>query len=188
MLVQRMIRAARLDPDLFYVLERDRGANGQSFLVVLIVAACTLLGTFLPGLLSLFGVNIGGAALGGWVFLRALFDISVTMLGGWIFWTAVAAVVGTKFGGRGDFEGVMRAVAFAYAPGVLYLFGFLPLLGQWLRLAVGIWIIIGMIVAVREAQHFDTGKAVMTAAATTAILFVIGYLIHMPLGLPVYFF
>ena len=33
MLVQRMLRAARLDRDVYYELDRDRGANGQSFLV-----------------------------------------------------------------------------------------------------------------------------------------------------------
>ncbi len=188
MLLQRMVRAARLDPDLFYTLERDRSANGQAFLVVLIVAACTLLGAITPGLLSLFSVNVGGAAFSGWFFLQTLFQICVNMIGGWLFWTAVAAVVGMRFGGRADFEGVMRAVGFAYSPGVLYLLAFVPVVGRVIRLVVGVWIVIGMIVAVRESLHFDTGKAVLTAAVTTGILMVIGYLIHMPLGLPVYLF
>ena len=43
MLVQRMIRAARLDPDVYYELHRDRTANGQAFLVVLIVPALVVL-------------------------------------------------------------------------------------------------------------------------------------------------
>jgi hypothetical protein len=186
MLFQRMIRAARLDPDVFYDLERDRTANGQSFLVVIIIAGCTLLGAITPGLLSFFGVNLGVTAFSGWILLRVLFQIVVNMIGGWLFWTAVAAVIGMRYGGRGDFEGVMRAVGFAYSPGVLYLFAFVPGLGRVLRLVVGIWIVIGMVIAVRESLHFDTRKAVLTSAITTGILLVIGYFIGMPLGLPVY--
>ena len=49
MLVERMIRAARLDPELYNEVERDPSATGQAFAVVLIVAVCGLFGSALGG-------------------------------------------------------------------------------------------------------------------------------------------
>src|SRR5260370_1436212 len=79
MLFERMLRAARLDPELYYELRRDGSANGQGFLVVLIAFAGALLGGGLPQLLYLLSplgwiplLLRAGYALLNWLFSRSI--------------------------------------------------------------------------------------------------------------------
>jgi hypothetical protein len=163
MLLERMIRAARLDPDLYYELERDRNANGQAFAVVLIVAACAL---------------IGSAALS----LQAAFQACVCMVGGWLFWSAIAAVVGARFGARAGFEEVMRPVAFAQTPGVLQILALVPVLGWRVGLVAWLWTMLASVIAIREALRVETGKAALVVLVTSAVVMVIGLLTGMTFG------
>jgi hypothetical protein len=163
MLLDRMIRAARLDPDVYYELERDRNANGQAFAVVLIVAACAL---------------IGSAALS----LQAAVQTSLCMVGGWLFWSAIAVVVGARFGARAGFEEVIRPVAFAQTPGVLYLLALVPALGWRIGLVAWLWTMVASVIALREVLRVATGKAVLTVLVTSAVVAVISILTGMTFG------
>src|SRR5438477_164571 len=112
MLVERMIRAARLDPALYDEVEHDENATGQAFAVVLIVALCALVGSALTGhhTQGLIGAGVGAIL-------------------GWLIWSLIILVVGKVLGGTADFGEVMRALAFADTPGVFYLFSSFPVLG-----------------------------------------------------------
>jgi hypothetical protein len=46
---------------------------------------------------------------------------------------------------------------------VLYVLGFIPVLGGIIRFAVAIWVLIAGIIAIRQALDVGTGKAVLTA-------------------------
>src|SRR5262245_38797683 len=107
MLLQRMLRAARLDPELYYEVMRDRSANGQALAVVVIVVACSLIG---------FGALSPGA----------LIKLSLCTAMNVLFWAMIALTVGQRYGGRAEFDEVMRPVAFAHAPEVLYAFALVP--------------------------------------------------------------
>jgi Yip1 domain len=163
MLLERMIRAARLDRDLYYEVERDRNANGQAFAVVLIVAACVL---------------IGSAALS----LQAVFQKGICVVCGWMFWSAIAAAVGTRFGARAGFEDVIRPVAFAQTPGALQIFALVPGIGWPVVLVAWLWTMIASVVAIREALRVDTGKAALVVVATSAVVMVIGILTGVTFG------
>ena len=159
MLVQRMIRAARLDPDVYYELHRDRTANGQAFLAVLIVLACGLISS------------------GAWYRPMAVIFGAINIVGGWIFWVAIAAAVGDRLGGRADFESVLRATGFAYAPQMLQLFAIVPGLGLPFGLIGWLWSVVARVVAVREVMGFSTKQAVQTTVVTTVIVAIIQIII-----------
>jgi hypothetical protein len=163
MLIERMIRAARLDPELYYELRRDGSANGQAVVVVLIAFAGALLGGGLAQLLYLLSPL-------GWISL--LLGAGYALMN-WLFWCYIAELVGRRFGSRADFEQILRPVGFAYAPGVLRALTLFSGLARSVSLVVFLWIAVGCVLAVREAMQFDTRKAVQTAVLTTVIVVVI---------------
>src|SRR5689334_14462363 len=149
MLVDRMIRAARLDPNLYSEVVRDWYANSQAFLVVLIVFACTLIGMGPAALLVLLSPF-------GW---PTLIRITVVSVCNFLFWVFIAQLVGRRWGSRADFEQLMRPVGFAYAPGVLLVLRLVPSLAMPVTLIVFLWTGFARILAVREAMQFPLGKA-----------------------------
>src|SRR6266496_164411 len=90
--------------------------------------------------------------------------------------SVVAILVAGRLGGRAEFEDVMRAMAFTYAPGVLQILGVLPSLVLPIGLVVWVWTTLATVVAVREVFRFNTRQAVLTVVFTTLIMGVIGYL------------
>jgi len=163
MLVDRMIRAARLDPNLYDEVVRDWYANGQAFLVVLIVFACTLIGLGPAALLGLLSPL-------GW---PALIRFTVVSVLNWLFWVFVAQLIGLRWGSRADFEHLMRPVGFAHAPGVLLVLRMVPSLALPVTLIVFLWTSFARVLAVREAMQFPLGKAVGMVVLTTLVVMVI---------------
>jgi len=157
---QRMIGAARVDAAIYNEVEHDTTATGQAAGVVAIVAVCSAIG----------GVSSGA---------QGMIAAVVAAVGGWLIWAGVTYLIGDKLlGGTATWGELLRAVGFAQAPGVLYLLAVIPFFGWLVRFAVGIWILICGIVALREALDFSTGKAILTAVLgwlamgmVTAILF-----------------
>ena len=144
-LVQRMIGAAMLNVATYEEVEADRTATTQAAIVVAIVAAATAIGAI--------GEGTGGIIAG---LLSAFF--------GWLVWSALTYLVGTKlFGGTADMGEMLRTIGFAQAPGVLNVLGIIPFLGGLVRFAVSIWILVAVVIAIRQALDFSTGKAVGTA-------------------------
>jgi hypothetical protein len=144
-LVQRMIGAAMLNTATYEEVEADRTATGQAAAVVAIVAVATAIGAI--------GEGSGGIIAG---LLSAFL--------GWLIWSAITYFVGTRlFGGTADLGEMLRTIGFAQSPGVLNVLGIIPLLGGLVRFAVFIWILVAVVIAIRQALDFSTGKAVGTA-------------------------
>ena len=153
-MTDRMMRAARLEPQLFEEVEHDLSATSQALTVVVIVAVAGGIGQALGQILG----GHPGQALGG--FIAGI----VTALLGWAVWSGLAYLIGTKlFGGIATYGELLRTIGFANSPGVLNILSFIPILGGLVSLLVGIWILVATIIAMRQALDFDTGKAVMTA-------------------------
>src|SRR6266850_1912137 len=55
---------------------------------------------------------------------------------------------------RADWGEVARTVGFAQTPGVLRLFGIIPGLGEFIRAAADVWVLIATVVAVRQALDY----------------------------------
>lgn len=157
-MTQRMMGAARLQVATYEEVEADETATGQAALVVLVVAAAQAIGS-------------AGAGLTGIVF-----GVLAAFLG-WMVWAGVTYLVGDKLlGGTATWGELLRTLGFAQAPGVLYVFAAIPLLGALVRLVVVVWVLVAGIIAIRQALDFGTGKAVATAFIGWLALAVLAFL------------
>lgn len=144
-MTDRMIGAARLDVSVYEEVEADSTATGQAAGVVAIVALCSAIG------------GIGAGAQG-------VFSGLIAALVGWAIWAGVTYLIGDKvLGGTATWGELLRTLGFAQAPGVLFALGVIPLIGGLISIAVGLWILVTGIVAIRQALDFGTGRAVATA-------------------------
>jgi hypothetical protein len=144
-MTDRMMGAARLDVSVYEEVEADGTATGQAAGVVAIVALCSAIG------------GIGAGAQG-------VFSGLIAALVGWGIWAGVTYLVGDKLlGGTATWGELLRTLGFAQAPGVLFALGVIPLVGGLVSIAVGLWILVTGIVAIRQALDFGTGRAIATA-------------------------
>ena len=168
MLVNRMIRAAMLDPRLYEEVEHDQSATSQAMQVVLIVALASGIGSALWKLLTLSPIDAVTGLVGG---------ILVAVLG-WLAWALVTYIIGAKiFGGTATYGEMLRTLGFAQSPNVLLIFtgilGGIPLLGGLLRLALLIWVLLAGLIAIRQALDVGTGKAIVTAILGWIVMVII---------------
>jgi hypothetical protein len=88
---------------------------------------------------------------------------SLLALLGWGIWSFITYFIGTRvFGGTATYEELLRCIGFSDAPGVLSILSFIPVLGGLILLVTWIWSLVAMVVAVRQALDFSTGKAILT--------------------------
>ena len=154
-----------LDVATYEEVEHDRGATGQAFVVVVLAAVCA---------------GIGGLGSGASGFLSGLIGAIL----GWLSWSAVTMLVGTRlFGGTADWGELLRTLGFAQAPGVLAIFGIIPVLGALAKFVVAIWLLVTGIVAIRQALDIDTGKAILTALVGWLAMVVIGAIFAIIFGI-----
>ncbi len=159
-IVDRMRGAAMLDVATYEEVEHDQEATGQAAVVVVIVAVCTAIGAIWRG---------GPSIIMG----------PVSAILGWLLWSAITYLIGAKLlGGVATWGELLRTIGFAQSPGVLMIFGIIPLLGGLVRIVVAVWLLIAGIIAIRQALDFSTGKAVITALlgwiAMVALAFLTG--------------
>jgi hypothetical protein len=143
----RVIRAMRFESSLYEEVEADRTATGQAMAVVILASIA------------------GGIGTGGLVGLRGVLFISLAALGGWVVWALITYIVGTKIlptaQTRSNPGELLRTLGFANSPGLLSIFGLIPVLGGLVKLVVPIWILIAWVIAVRQALDYtSTGRAI----------------------------
>ena len=175
-LLDRMIRAARLDPTVYEEVEADKTATTQALIVVILSSICSGIGTAISEAIAGSGLMRIGTGLFSGLFLALIV---------WYIWSFITYLVGTKiFGGTASAGELLRTIGFADAPGVLLIFSFIPFLGGLISFAVSIWGLVAMVVAVRHALDFSTGKAILTCVAgwivSIVLLVIIGILLAIP--------
>lgn len=146
--VNRMIRAAKLDASLYEEVEADTGAMGQATAVVVLSAVAAGVGTG----------RIGGILLG-----------SVAALVSWYIWAYLTYWIGTRLlperETRASHGELLRTVGFASSPGLLRVVGVVPGLRGLVFLVAAIWMLVAMIIAVRQALDYrSTRRAVGVCA------------------------
>jgi len=146
MLIDNMIRAAKLDTSLYEQVERNEDETVNAMIVVVLAALAT-------------GIGAGGLGFG-------LANIANGIIGALVFWVVAAILtyyVGTRlFGGTATIGELLRTIGYAQSPGVLLIFAFIPILGVLLSFVVSIWLLVTLIVAIRQALDFSTGRAIGT--------------------------
>jgi hypothetical protein len=159
----RVIGAMKLNVATFEEVERDQTGTGQAAMVVLAGAISGGLGT---GRLS--GIVLG-AILG---------------VAGWAVAAYVLMFVGTRLlpgkNTEADFGQMARTIGFAQAPYLLGILGIIPILGYLVRLVLGIWVLVAMVIAVRQALDYDdTFRAVIVCVIAWVIMFVMTMIVAM---------
>ena len=167
-MIQRMIGAALFNRHTYEEIEADQGALGQAIGVVLLVTLCGIIGGVIGGLL--------GEASALKIIMGAIIGLVFGVVR-WALWVSVMYVVGGKLLRTGDTETswseLGRVVGFAYTPGVLSIFSFVPAIGGLFPLIGFFWTLVAVIVAARQAMDFQsTGRAIGAVVLSGAIGFI----------------
>jgi len=147
--VIRMFGAMSLDAAIYEEVEADRGATGQAMAVVVLSSLAA-------------GVGISGRA--GFSAMGAV-TISAIAVIAWAAWALVTFEIGARLmpqpQTRADVGELLRTIGFATAPGVLRIFGIIPSVTIPAFAITSVWMLLTMIVAVRQALDYtNTGRAV----------------------------
>jgi hypothetical protein len=154
MLLERMMRAARLDTNLFEEVEADLSATSQAATVVGIVALCGGLGN---------GISTAMTGQTGLAVIAFVGGILLAFIG-WIAWAYITYFIGTSlFKGEATPGELLRTIGFAQSPGVLNVLAFIPFLGVLVAIVTAIWMLIAGVIALRQALDVSTGQAIITA-------------------------
>ena len=144
---ERMIGAATLNVHTYEEVEADTAATTQAMGVVVLSS----IAQGIAGLAQEGGIGFVGSAL--------------VALMGWFIWAFLVYIIGTKLlpepRTHSDLGELLRTTGFSASPGLLRVLGVIPLIGELIIFAVSIWMLIAMIIAVRQALDYQsTGRAV----------------------------
>lgn len=165
-----MIRAARLEPQLYEEVEADKEAMVQATGVVVLAS---------------LAAGIGAAGLG----IGHLIGQAIIALITWLIWSIIIYFVGTRLlPERGvtqaDYGQLLRTIGFAGSPGLIRLLGIIPPFRGLVFLVANVWMIAAMVIAVRQALDYSsTGRAVIVCI----ISFIISLIPMMILASPLMF-
>jgi hypothetical protein len=167
-IANRMVRAARLEVELYEEVEADTRANRQAFTAVLIASLATGIGVGVRAVID------GDSALD---FVYGLLIGLGTGVAGWLVWALIAYVVGTTIFKTAETEAtygqLLRTLGFAESPKVFRIFAFVPFVGGLIQLTASVWALVAGIIAIRQALDFSTWRAIGTAIVGWVISFVL---------------
>jgi hypothetical protein len=164
--LQRLIGAAALDAAIYEEVEADRSATPQAMAIVV---------------LSSLSAGIGVRGLGSSVTSVAFFGVIALM--SWAAWALVMFEIGSRIMPDPETSTspgeLLRVLGFAATPGLASLLGAVPGVTTRVFVLVWIWMLLAMVVAVRQALDYrSTAKAVavclLGGALAAAIALVLG--------------
>ncbi len=141
-LKDRIIRAAKLDVGLYEEVEADTRAMGQAMGVVVLSSIAAGVGSIERG-------GPGGILMG-----------TIAALIGWYVWAYLTYFIGTKLlpepQTKADVGQLLRTIGFSSSPGLIRVLGIIPGLGSIVFLVASIWMLVAMIIAVRQALDYES--------------------------------
>ena len=170
-LKDRILRAAKLDVTLYEEVEADHGATGQALAVIVLSSVAAGVGTFFHG-------GVSGIVLG-----------TLVTLAGWYVWAYLTYFIGTKLlpepQTEADLGQLLRTTGFASSPGLLRVLGIIPAFTGIVFFVVSIWMLVTMVIAVRQALDYNgTLRAVGVCAIGWLVQGLILVLLLHFLGVP----
>ena len=165
----RIIRAAKFDVNLYEEVEANKDAMPQAMGVVVLSSLASGVG------------SIGTLGLGGILFG------TLAALVGWYVWAWLTYFIGTRFLAEpqteADLGQLLRTTGFSSSPGLIRVFGIIPGLGTVVFAVASIWMLIAMVIAVRQALDYtSTFRAVGVCVIGWVIQTVILLLLFSLLG------
>lgn len=142
----RMIRAARLDVNLYEEVEADKSSMRQAMAVVV---------------LSSVAAGIGSLSMG----VGSLIFGTILALMGWYLWSYLTYLIGAKLlpepQTQTDYGELLRTIGFSSSPGIIRVLGLIPGLINIVSFIAAAWMLVAMIIAIRQALDYkSTARAV----------------------------
>ncbi len=156
MLLQRMIRAAKLETALYEEVEADKTALGQAMLIVVLHGIAAGIGSYDE-------LGTEGLLLG-----------TLGQLVSWFIWALITFLIGAKLlperQTEADLGQLLRTIGFAASPGLLLVLGLVPGVGTIINFVVQIWMLVAFVVAVRQALDY-------TSTVRTVVVCLLGWVV-----------
>ena len=131
-----------LDSNLYEEVEADKSALGQAMTIVVLSSIAAGIGLYKTGGFS--GIITG----------------TMASLISWYVWAYLTYFIGTKFlpepQTEADLGELLRTIGFSSSPGLLRIFYFMPGIGVLLYLISSLWMLVAMIIAVRQALDYNS--------------------------------
>ena len=157
-----MVRAAKLDVNLYEEVEADKGALGQAMGVVV---------------LSSIAAGVGSI---GQVGVKGIFIGTIIALIAWYVWAYITYFIGVKIlpepQTKADHGELLRTIGFSSSPGLIRILAIIPGLAGILYIVTSIWMLVAMVIAVRQALDY---QSTLRAVAVCIIGWVIQAIILM---------
>ncbi len=167
-LVQKMISASKLDVALYESVEADTTATTQALTVVVISALAAAVGAIRSGMMAVILTLIAA-------------------LVGWVIWAFLCYIIGTKMlpepQTEADLGQLLRTTGFAQSPGILRIFGIIPVIGWLISLAASIWMLVAMVIAVRQALDYKSTGRTVVVVLIGFVVYMIGMMALMAVGM-----
>jgi hypothetical protein len=170
-LTDRMLRAARLDVNLYEEVEADTTTMGQATTVVVLAS---------------LAAGIGSVAQGG---IAGIVILTLGSLLGWYVWAYFTYFIGTRLLAepqtKADLGELLRTIGFSSSPGLLRVLGIVPRLNQVVFWVAGVWMLVAMIIAVRQALDYtSTWRAIAVCVVGWIVQTLLLLLLFLALGAP----
>jgi len=158
--VSRMLRAAKLDAQLYEEVEADESSMAQAIGVV-------ALSSFAAGLGTIAQSGVIGVLLG-----------TILAMVAWYIWAWFTYLIGAKLlpeaQTKADLGQLLRTIGFSSSPGLIRSLGLIPGLGPFVFPIASIWMLVAMVIAIRQALDYkSTVRAVGVCLIGWAIQFVV---------------
>ncbi len=138
----RIFRAAKLDVALYEEVEADKSALSQAMGIVV---------------LSSIAAGIGNTSKAG---LFGMLMMVVISLIGWYIWAYLTYFIGTKLlpepQTKADHGELLRTIGFSSSPGLIRVLGIIPGMQSIVFPIAAIWMLVAMIIAVRQALDYNS--------------------------------
>jgi len=140
--IDRIVRAAKLDVNLYEEVEADKGAMVQAMGVVVLSSIAAGIGSI--GTIGAKGIIIG----------------AITALIAWYVWAYITYFVGAKIlpepQTKADHGELLRTIGFSSSPGLIRVLAIIPGLTGIIFMITSIWMLIAMVIAVRQALDYQS--------------------------------
>ncbi|MGB6012533.1 MAG: hypothetical protein WBI57_14810 [Desulfobacterales bacterium] len=140
--LDRIVRAAKLDVNLYEEVEADKGAMRQAVGVVVLSSVAAGIGSI--GTMGIKGIIIG----------------AITALIAWYIWAYITYFIGAKIlpepQTKADHGELLRTIGFSSSPGLLRILAIIPGIGGIIFMIASVWMLVAMVIAVRQALDYQS--------------------------------
>ena len=163
---ERILRAIKLDSQLFEEVEADQTALPQAL-----------------GVVVLSSLAVGIASLTREVDVTLLGNTIGTLIS-WFVWSYLIYYIGSNWLAESttntNYTELLRTIGFASAPGLIAIIGIIPGLFSLIFFISSIWMLIAKVIAVKQALDYkSTGRAIIVCAIGWLIYILINWLFRL---------